>query len=199
MEMWACSVLLYSTSSRGSVCSPANRSHAVESPGFQSPHSSAIWLTTASWVRLPAALTDDVRRRVVALDVGQDVVSRRPGDRVARPGYLASQGMVGPQERVGEDVGPVAGVVLDHALLLVYDHALLLDVLRPVQGVAQHVDEQVDGLLGVRLRHLAPVGRELVLGAGVDIPADGLHGPADVFGVGPAGSTLEDEVLDEVG
>ena len=57
MEMWACSVLLYSTTSRGSVCSPANLSHAVDSPGFQSPHSSAIWPTTALWVSLPAALT----------------------------------------------------------------------------------------------------------------------------------------------
>ena len=142
---------------------------------------------------------DDVRRRVVALHVRQHVVPRRPGDRLAGPGYLAAQGMIGPQQRVGEDVGAVAGVVLHHALLLVDDHALLLDVLRPVQGVAQHVDEQVDGLPGVGLRHLAPVGRELVLGGGVDLPADGLHGAADVLGVGPAARALEDEVLDEVG
>ena len=57
MEMWACSVLLYSTTSRGSVCSPSNGAHAVDSPGFQSPHSSAIWLTTAFVGQLPAALT----------------------------------------------------------------------------------------------------------------------------------------------
>ena len=148
---------------------------------------------------LAGGADDDVRRRVVALHVRQDIVPRRPRDRLAGAGYLASQGMVGPQELVGQDIGAVAGVVLDHALLLVYDHALLLHVFRPVQGVAQHVDEQVDGLLGVRLGHLAPVGGELVLGAGVDLPADGLHGAADVLGIGPAVCALEDEVLDEVG
>ena len=125
-----------------------------------------------------------------------------PGDgvnRVTGAADVAAEGMVGPDELVKEDFDPLVGSVLDHVELFEDDAALFFDVLGVEAGVAEHVDEEVEGLGEVGKGDLGPVDSDLLVGGAVEHAAYSLHGLGDLLGEGPFLGALETDMLDEVG
>ena len=112
---------------------------------------------------------------------------------------FAPHGVLRPQQLVDQRVRPVGRVVVDHVQFLDHHLALLLDALALEQRVAKDVHQKIEALFEVRLSHLAPVDRQLMLGARVDDPARALHGRADLHRRGPALGALEEHMLYEVG
>ena len=81
-----------------------------------------------------------VVRRVVGVEIVQELV---PGDgvyRVSGPADVSSQGVIGPDDLVEQYFSPLVGGVLDHVQLFEDDASFFLDVLGVEAGVAEHVD-----------------------------------------------------------
>ena len=107
--------------------------------------------------------------------------------------------MIGPEHLVDQRVHAGCRVVEDHRQLFVDDVTLVLDVVRPVQRVSEHVEEQVQAVAKVGLGDFAPEDGNLVLCTRVQNPADAFDLGAYLHGIGPSLGALEHHVLDEVG
>ena len=127
---------------------------------------------------------DGVAGGVVGVEIVEELVA---GDGVyGVPGAadVAAEGVVGPDELVKEDFNPLVGGVLDHVELFEDDAALFFDVLGVEAGVAEHVDEEVEGLGEVGEGDPGPVGRDLLVGGAVECASDALDGLGDLLGEG---------------
>ena len=151
-------------------------------------------------VRHAASHADhDVRRRVVPVHVLQKRVACNAIYRLRRPAYVAPQRVARPEHFVDQRVHAGCWVVVNHRQLFVDDVTLVLDVIRTVQRVSEHVEEQFEAVAKVWLGDLAPEGGNLVLGTRVENSADALDLGADLHGIGTRLGALEHHVLDEVG
>ena len=140
-----------------------------------------------------------VVRRVVGVEIVQELV---PGDgvyRISGAADVPSQGVIGPDDLVEQDFSPLVGGVLDHVQFFENDASFFFDVLGVEAGVAEHVDEEVKGLGEVGEGNLGPVGGYLLVGAAVERATYTFDGLGYLLRQAPLLGPLKAKVLDEVG
>ncbi len=150
-----------------------------------------------SWARLPAAASTTFDGTVVRGVIGGDVVARHRGDRLLAAEHLTAERMLG-EERVGEQVvHEIVGRVVAHPDLFEDHLPLGLDVVGAEGGVPQHVGQDVERELELRVGDAHVEHGVLVGGERVHLAADRLDRLRDLACAQPLGA-LEQQVLEEV-
>ncbi len=117
--------------------------------------------------------------------------------RLARAEQRLAQRMVRPEQRAGDVLRDLAGLVLVHPDFFLDDAALARDLRRRERRAQQHVAQHVDNQRQVRGAGPCVVTRHLFRGEGVEITADAL----DRLGNFPRvalGRALEEHVLEKM-
>jgi len=133
------------------------------------------------------------------VEVARDRGERERLDGLGGTADVAAEGLAGPERLIDEDAGKLGRTVLDAGQLLEDDRALFFEFGTIHDGVADHIGEDVDGLHRGGVGHLGVVDGDLPVGGCVVHSPDTLDGLGNITRGGPAGSTLEEHVLEEMG
>ena len=142
---------------------------------------------------------DDVVGDVLLFEVVDRVVAADGPDGLGRAGDVAAEGVVGPHDRIEEEVGHLGRGVGDHGQLLEDDRAFLLHLGAVHERAADELDKDVEGELHVQARDLGVVDGVLAVRTRVEDAADGVDGLGDLLRGRALLGALEEQVLDEVG
>ena len=147
---------------------------------------------------MPLIADDHALRRVPLVDVIEERLAGRGLDRLLRPERLPAERVVAEHQRLVDRADVVARGVLVHVHLL-EDHALLaLDLLGVEAGVAEHVEQHVEGGVAPLAGAADVVARVLLRGEGVELAADPVDQGRQVARGRAALRALEEHVLGEV-
>jgi cell division transport system ATP-binding protein len=138
-------------------------------------------------------------RRPAALAEGDDAVAVKALDVLCRPEHRTSEWMLTEHRAVDQVLGHDGGLVVGAGDLLHDDAAFAVQLIGVDPGPGDEVGEQVGGLIGAFGTGGDVKCNEVVAGVGVEHGADLLGALVDIPVVGELLSTLEHEVLQEMG
>ena len=136
---------------------------------------------------------------IEALAIGNHLVPRDAFDHLREADHPPTQRGVAIDRSTDQLVDLGLRIVLVHLHFFEHDAALALHLFGGDQGIAEHVGDDVDRLLGVVGCTLHVVRGVLLAGEGVEAAAQGVDLGGDLQRCRPARCSLEEEVLQEVG